>query len=95
MRTIHYSIRFAIVLVVVSLFYLGVTFLFHQAVQLPALIGGDPVGEHSVFRGIHAKPLAAFMAHRQRRLAQQKAQLRPGTGYSPPLGAVDNRGHAE
>lgn len=38
MRTIHYSIRFAIVLVTVSLFYLGVTFLFHQAVQLPALI---------------------------------------------------------
>ncbi|MBV9229152.1 MAG: hypothetical protein JOZ18_07545 [Chloroflexi bacterium] len=38
MRTIHYSIRFAIVLVTVSLFYLGVTFLFHQAIQLPALI---------------------------------------------------------
>ena len=38
MRTIHYSIRLAIVLVVVSLFYLGVTFLFHQAVQIPALI---------------------------------------------------------
>jgi hypothetical protein len=37
-RTIHYSIRFAIVLVTVSLFYLGVTFPFHQAIQLPALI---------------------------------------------------------
>ena len=38
MRTIHYSIRFAIVLVLTLLFYLGVTFLFHQAVQLPILI---------------------------------------------------------
>ncbi len=38
MRTIHYSIRFAIVLVLTLLFYLGVTFLFHQAVQIPALI---------------------------------------------------------
>jgi hypothetical protein len=37
-RTIHYSIRLAIVLVTVSLFYLGVTFLFHQAIQLPALL---------------------------------------------------------
>ena len=38
MRTIHYGIRFAIVLVLTLLFYLGVTFLFHQAVQLPAVI---------------------------------------------------------
>ena len=38
MRTIHYSIRLAIVLVTVSLFYLGVTLLFHQAIQLPALL---------------------------------------------------------
>ena len=38
MRTIHYSIRFAIVLVLTLFFYLGVSFLFHQAVQLPALI---------------------------------------------------------
>jgi hypothetical protein len=38
LRTIHYSIRFAIVLVTVSLFYLGVTFLFREAIQLSALI---------------------------------------------------------
>lgn len=38
MRTIHYGIRYAIVLVTVSLYYLGVTFLFQQAIQLPALI---------------------------------------------------------
>ncbi len=38
MRTIHYSIRFAIVLVLTLLFYLGITFLARQAVQLPALI---------------------------------------------------------
>ena len=38
MRTIHYSIRFTIVLVLTLLFYLGVTFLARQAVQLPALI---------------------------------------------------------
>lgn len=38
MRSIHYSIRFAIVLVLTLFFYLGVSFLFHQAVQLPALI---------------------------------------------------------
>jgi hypothetical protein len=37
-RTIHYSIRFAIVLVLTLLFYLGVTLLFYQAVQLPALL---------------------------------------------------------
>ncbi len=38
MRSIHYSIRFAIVLVLTLFFYVGVSFLFHQAVQLPALI---------------------------------------------------------
>src|SRR5207248_608048 len=38
MRSIHYSIRFAIVLVLTLFFYLGVSFLFHQAVQLPTLI---------------------------------------------------------
>ncbi len=38
MRSIHYSIRFAIVLVLTLFFYLGVSFLFHQSVQLPALI---------------------------------------------------------
>ena len=38
MRTIHYGIRLAIVLVLTLFFYLGVSFLFHQAVQLPALI---------------------------------------------------------
>ena len=38
MRTIHYSIRFAIVLVLTLAFYLGAAFLLHQAVQLSALI---------------------------------------------------------
>jgi hypothetical protein len=38
MRAIHYSIRYAIVLIAISLFYLGLTFLFHQTVQLPAII---------------------------------------------------------
>ncbi len=38
MRTIHYSIRLAIVLIMTSLFYGSVTFLFHQAVQIPALL---------------------------------------------------------
>ncbi len=38
MRTIHYGIRFAIVLILSLMFYLGVTFLFHQVVQFTALI---------------------------------------------------------
>lgn len=38
MRAIHYSIRYAIVLIAISLFYLGLTFLFHQTVQLPVII---------------------------------------------------------
>src|SRR5438477_12560930 len=38
MRSIHYGIRFAIVLVLTLFLYLGVSFLFHQAVQFPALI---------------------------------------------------------
>jgi len=38
MRTIHYSIRLALVLVVVALFYLSVTFLFHQVIALPVLL---------------------------------------------------------
>lgn len=38
MRTIHYSIRFAIVLVLTLAFYLGVALLLHQAVQVSALI---------------------------------------------------------
>ncbi len=38
MRTIHYGIRFALVLVVALLFYLGLALLFRQAVQPPALI---------------------------------------------------------
>jgi hypothetical protein len=37
-RTIHYSIRLAIVLVLTLAFYLGAALLFRQAVQLPALI---------------------------------------------------------
>lgn len=38
MRTIRYSIRFAVVLILTSLFYWSVALLFHQAVQIPALI---------------------------------------------------------
>ena len=38
MRTIHYDIRLAIVIVLSLIFYLSVTFLFHQVVQLTALI---------------------------------------------------------
>ena len=38
MRTIHYGIRLTLVLIVVSLFYLSVTTLFHQAVQLPVVL---------------------------------------------------------
>lgn len=38
MRTIHYGIRLILVLIVVALFYLSVTTLLHQAVQLPALL---------------------------------------------------------
>ncbi len=38
MRAIHYSIRYAIVLIIISLFYLIVAFLFHQSVQLPVII---------------------------------------------------------
>jgi hypothetical protein len=38
MRTIHYGIRLVLVLIGVSLFYLSVTTLFHQAVQLPVLL---------------------------------------------------------
>ncbi len=38
MRAIHYSIRYAVVLIMISLFYLSLAFLFHQAVQLPVII---------------------------------------------------------
>jgi hypothetical protein len=38
MRAIHYSIRYAIVLIMISLIYLGLAFLFHQTVQLPVMI---------------------------------------------------------
>lgn len=38
MRTIHYSIRLILVLVIVSLIYLGAISLFHQAVQMPVLL---------------------------------------------------------
>ncbi len=38
MRTIHYSIRLILVLVIVSLIYLSATSLFHQAVQIPVLL---------------------------------------------------------
>ena len=38
MRAIHYSIRYAIVLIVISLLYLGLAFLFHQTVQIPVVI---------------------------------------------------------
>lgn len=38
MRAIHYSFRYAIVLIMVSLLYLSLAFLFHQAVQIPVII---------------------------------------------------------
>ncbi len=38
MRAIHYSIRYAIVLIAILLFYLGLAFLFRQTVQLPVII---------------------------------------------------------
>jgi hypothetical protein len=38
MRTIHYSIRLTLVLIFVSLFYVSITKLFRQAIQLPALL---------------------------------------------------------
>lgn len=38
MRTIHYSIRLALVLVLTLAFYLGTTLLFRQTIQLPALL---------------------------------------------------------
>ena len=38
MRAIHYSIRYAIVLIISSLLYLSLAFLFHQVVQIPAII---------------------------------------------------------
>lgn len=38
MRTIHYGIRLAIVLIAVALFYLGVSALLHQSIQLPVLL---------------------------------------------------------
>ena len=37
-RAINYGIRYAIVLIVILLFYLSMAFLFHQAVQLPVII---------------------------------------------------------
>jgi hypothetical protein len=37
-RAIHYSIRYVIVLITISLFYLCLAFLFHQTVQLPVII---------------------------------------------------------
>ena len=38
MRTIHYSIRYALVLVLTAAFYLGTTLLFRQGIQLAALL---------------------------------------------------------
>jgi hypothetical protein len=38
MRAIHYSIRYTIVLIMISLLYLSMAFLFHQAVQFPVII---------------------------------------------------------
>ena len=38
MRTIHYSIRLTFVLIFVSLFYVSITKLFRQAIQLPAML---------------------------------------------------------
>jgi hypothetical protein len=38
MRTIHYSIRLTLVLIFVSLFYVSITKLFRQAIQLPTVL---------------------------------------------------------
>ncbi|MHB8600997.1 MAG: hypothetical protein ACYDER_29860 [Ktedonobacteraceae bacterium] len=38
MRAIHYSIRYAIVLIISSLLYLSLAYLFHQTVQIPVII---------------------------------------------------------
>lgn len=38
MRTIHYGIRFALVLVLTLAVYLGTTLIFRQTIQLPALL---------------------------------------------------------
>ncbi len=38
MRAIHYSVRYAIVLIIISLLYLSLAFLFHQTVQIPMII---------------------------------------------------------
>jgi hypothetical protein len=37
-RAIHYSIRYAVVLIMILLCYLSLAFLFHQTVQLPVII---------------------------------------------------------
>jgi hypothetical protein len=37
-RAIHYSIRYSVVLIMISLLYLSLAFLFHQTVQLPVII---------------------------------------------------------
>ena len=38
MRTIHYSIRMALVLIIIALFYLSVTAVFHQTIQIPVVL---------------------------------------------------------
>lgn len=38
MRAIHYSIRYIVVLITISLLYLGLAFLFHQTVQIPVIL---------------------------------------------------------
>ncbi len=38
MRTIHYGIRYAVVLIISSLLYVSLAFLFRQTVQLPVII---------------------------------------------------------
>lgn len=38
MRAIHYSIRYAVVFIISSLLYIGLSFLFRQTVQIPVII---------------------------------------------------------
>lgn len=38
MRAIHYSIRYAVVLIIILLLYVILAFLFHQTIQLPVII---------------------------------------------------------
>ena len=52
MKTIHYGIRLALVLIVVSLFYLSVVALFHKGIQLNILYRAS-VGVVRVAKSYH------------------------------------------